>query len=236
MKWNDKWKDFIGVYGLQQLTEADIPRILTKYMEDGFIVATSDRTCEAENGLAYGQVCTEEAAAAQELINQANYKDLIGMVRAAGFGYIPAFGGYKEKVIDKETGKETSVDTDKPENSIVIVARPQNGRDYEQLKALGVEITKKYNQDSFFYKPPDEIDRAAYYIDREGNVDDSAPVFTDFKPQDLSQEFYTQLKKGQQRRFTALPENIERVIYLREHPKSVWEARKRYGEIFIKIQ
>ena len=236
MKWHTQWKNFIGIYGLQQLHEADIPRVLTKYMDNGFMVITSDRTCEAQHGLAFGKVCSEEAAAEQQLINQANYDDLVVLVRQAGFGYIPAFGGYKEKVIDKETGDETVVDTEEPENSLIIVARPNNGRDYEDLKRFGIAMAGKFNQDSFLYKPPNEIDPKAYYLDRNGDVDKTMPEFTTFKPEDLSQEFYTQLKKGQKRRFTALPENIERVIYLREHPKSTWEARKRYGEIFIRLK
>ena len=60
--------------------------------------------------------------------------------------------------------------------------------------------------------------------------------FSSFRPEDVAQEFYTQLKKGRKRRFTALPENLEKTFYLRQHPKSVWEARRRYGEIFFRFQ
>ena len=233
MKWFEKWKEYTGEYGLQQLNEADMTRVLTKYVDDGFIVITSDRTCEAEKGLSGGDTCSAEESAEQDKINHQNYKEMVAAVRGSGFGYIPAFGGYKEKVVDKDTGKETSVDTDKPENSIIIVARPNIGKDHEALKALGIEIAKKYNQDSFFYKPPNPEDTKAYYIDRTGGVD---MEFSSFRPEDVAQEFYTQLKKGRKRRFTALPENLEKIIYLRQHPKSVWEARRRYGEIFLRFQ
>ena len=90
-----------------------------------------------------------------------------------------------------------------------------------------------YNQDSFFYKPPNPEDTKAYYIDQQGGED---MEFSSFRPEDVAQEFYTQLKKGRKRRFTALPENLEKIIYLRQHPKSVWEARRRYGEIFLRFQ
>ena len=60
--------------------------------------------------------------------------------------------------------------------------------------------------------------------------------FSSFRPEDVAQEFYTQLKKGRKRRFTALPENLEKTFYLRQHPKSVWEARRRYGEIFFRFR
>jgi hypothetical protein len=211
------WRKYSNQIRWIPLTEARLARVMTKYMEDGFIILTSDRTCNAEKG----RKCTQEEDEEQYQINKQNYQDLVAAARSSGFGYIPAVGGYKEKVVDPETGEESLVDTANPENSIVIVSRG----DIDALKDFGFEVARKYNQDSFFFKPPNSEDTGAYYLTQDGSVDMS---FSSFKPEDIEQEFYTQLKKDK-RRFTALP---ERRVHFRENPGSVWEARRRYGEIY----
>ena len=40
---------------LQPITEASLSRIVTDYMDDGFIIITSDRSCEAERGIPEGE-------------------------------------------------------------------------------------------------------------------------------------------------------------------------------------
>tara|TARA_B100000700_G_scaffold307170_1_gene383281 strand:- start:1979 stop:2659 length:681 start_codon:yes stop_codon:yes gene_type:complete len=215
------WRKYSESIEWIPLTEAKLARVMTKYMENGFIIITSDRTCNAE----MGRKCTQEEESEQASINKQNYQDLVADARTSGFGYIPALGGYKEKITDPETGQETTVDTEKPENSIIIVSRG----DIAALKDFGLKIAKKYNQDSFFFKPPNEEDEGAYYLKQDGSVDMS---FSSFKPEDIEQEFYTQLKKDK-RRFTALP---ERKVFFRDRPSSVWEARRRYGELYPPLE
>jgi hypothetical protein len=209
---------------LQRIAEADLSRIVTDYMEDGFIIITSDRTCEAEYD---GKDCTEEQEVEQKAINQENLKMIKKMVRSEDFGYVPVLGGYRELLSTEPGEPKQYVDTEDPEDSLLVHSRGRG----QDLKALGVELAQRFNQDSFFYKPPKSIDPNAYYIDKNGSVD---MTFTNFKYNDISQIYYTQLAKKPHRRFTAIPESFQ--FYLRKHPASVSEARRRYGETFFNIK
>ena len=135
-------------------------------------------------------------------------------------------------MLDPETGEITKVDTDKPENSVIIMARPEQGRDHEELKNIGMVLADKYGQDSFFYKPPNDIDEGAYWIKPDGSID---MKFDTFSVNDLKQQFYTQMARGPRHRFTALDENKELVFRVRTSPTSTAEARRRYGEVFLKF-
>jgi hypothetical protein len=119
------------------------------------------------------------------------------------------------------------VDTDDPEDSLLIHSRKKP----QELMQLGIDLSKQFNQDSFFYKPPADTDKNAYWIKQDGSID---MTFKDFTYNDISQIYYTQLAKKPQRRFTALPESFQ--FYLRKHPVSVSEARRRYGETFFNIK
>jgi len=232
--WNSYLSDNRWKYRV--LSETAFSKIVTDYGEKGYIVITSDRSCEAEKG----QDCSEEDIAGQDEVNAKNMKLLQADIRAAGYGYLPALGGYKEDMVDPETkkpvrneeGEIVKVDTDRPENSIIVVARPEKGRDHEELKQYGMELADRYDQDSFFYKPPDDEDEGAYWIMPDGTVDMS---FEKFTINDLKQEFYTQMARGPRHRFTALDENKEMIFRVKTSPTSTAEARRRYGEIFLKF-
>ena len=222
---DNKWK-------YRVLNETAFSRIVTDYGDTGYIILTSDRSCEAELGMPAGKECSEEDVAVQDKVNKDNMKQFLADIREAGFGYIPTLGGYKEDMLDPETGEITKVDTDKPENSVIIMARPEQRRDHEELKNVGMVLANKYGQDSFFYKPPDEIDEGAYWIKPDGSIDMKFDTFT---VNDLKQQFYTQMARGPRHRFTALDENKELVFRVRTSPTSTAEARRRYGEVFLKF-
>ena len=230
---SNKWK-----YHL--LSEAAFSRIVTDYGERGYVILTSDRSCEAELGLPAGKECSEKDAALQDRVNKENMQQFLSDVRAAGLGYIPTLGGYKEDLIDPksgeavrdEEGKVVKVDTEKPENSVIIVARPEQGRDHEKLKNIGMVLANKYGQDSFFYKPPNDVDKGAYWIKPDGSID---MEFDSFTVDDLTQQFYTQMARGPRHRFTALDESKELIFRVRTSPTSAAEARRRYGEVFLKF-
>ena len=232
---SDNWK-------YQILSETAFSKVVTHYGKMGYIVITSDRTCDAETGRA----CTDEENAKQNKINDENMKSLKSDLRSSGFGYIPTLGGYKEDLLDPETGEPVrdekgnvvKVDTENPENSIIVVARPNKGptNDHEALKSLGMKLAKKYNQDSFFYKPPDSEDKGAYWVKSNGDIDMS---FKEFTINDLKQEFYTMMARGPRHRFTALDEVVstkEMFFRVKTSPIGTSEARRRYGEIFMKFE
>ena len=71
------------------LNEAAFSRIVTDYGDRGYVILTSDRSCEAELGLPAGKECSEEDIQTQDKINRENMAQFLSDVRAAGFGYIP---------------------------------------------------------------------------------------------------------------------------------------------------
>jgi len=224
----------------QLLSETSIYRLVTRYMDDGFIIVSADRSCEATAGI---PECTEEQQARQDHLNRENRNKLKNILRGSGFGYIPTLGGFKEKLIDKETGEvvidpETGdpvlVDTEFPESSFVVHSqkgdKPGN---HEELRRLGLQIAKQFNQDSILYKPPNAVDPKAYYLTSDGEID---MEFADLAVEDLDQIFYTQLAKGTKRRYSHIPEHVERVYYIPKPPKGMQEAIKRYGETFYRMK
>ena len=219
-------------YRMHRLDETTMTALQGKYMEAGFIVITPDRTCQAELGLAYGEPCPEGAAEEQARKNQQNREAMKQEIRAAGFGFTPVMGGYKEKLVDPDTGAESRVDTNEPEAGFLVMAQPgRPGLGIEELKNLGMALAAKYNQDSFFFKPPDTESTDAFYLKRDGSVD---MTFHNFKFGDLEQEFYTQLAKGPEKkqpekRFSAIMESMLVPI----PPKNATEARSRRGEFFV---
>ena len=247
-----------GDYRLVKLNETTIKRVAGQHMDGGFIVITADRSCDAE----LKRDCTPEEEKEQIERNNKNNKELEKDLKAHKFGYVPVYGGYREKISYKVEDGDTigsiaaeakmpieifkqinklqtdedlvpglevfiMVDTETPETGFLIGV-PKDGRyTIGDLYDFGLAMSIKYNQDSFFYKPPKEEDSNAYYIKQDGGID---ATFTDFTLNDLSQVFYTQLKKRPHERITALPESFD--YYMRRSPRNLKEARRRRGEIF----
>jgi len=226
-QWNRYLKDNRWKYHI--LNETAFSRIVTDYGKLGYIIITSERSCEGENN----RECSEEEIADQDMLNKQTMDNLLSDLRSSGYGYLPVYGGFKESAVDPETGEEVSVDTDKPENSVIVALRKDVGNrslSIANLKQFGIDMASKYNQDSFFYKPPNDIDSNAYFITQTGEIDGT---FSDFTINDLNQVYYTQMKRGPKHRFTALSEMFFRV---RTSPPSTSEARKRYGEHFMNFK
>jgi len=222
-------------YSLQRLNETTMTAMKGKYMEQGFVVLTSDRSCHAELGIPYGEPCPEREAHFFEKNNIENREVLKKWVRSKGFGYTPVYGGFKEEIKDEKGEVTGKVDSAEPEHSLLIMARNEKeSTNHLSLKELAKEICEVFNQDAFFYKPPNSQDRNAYFIDRDGKVDST---FSDFVFGDLEQDYFTQLAKGKEKyqtgkRFSAVTEGI----YVPRPPKSAVEARERRGEIFITVR
>ena len=67
----ENWNKYLELngWGYRILSEVSFSRIVTDYVERGYIIITSDRSCEAELGLAPGKMCSMEQAAAQKEAN-----------------------------------------------------------------------------------------------------------------------------------------------------------------------
>ena len=226
----------------QLVTEASLARVLGKYFETGFMIVSAERGCESEKK----RDCTEEEGMEQEQQNKKNERAIRQDIREAGFGFVPAFGGFRELVQDKETGDVSFRDNPNPEASFVVPMKP--GKSLDELRDLGVQLSAKYNQDSFLYKPPATDDNKAYFIDKYGNVETS---FSNVTVGDMSQVYFTYLRKNSpNRRFSLTDpgageqadseeENLIRenfVMYIPRSPKTFGEAKQRMGEIFIRVK
>jgi len=226
-------KEGKSLFSLQRLDETTMSAIQGKYMDSGFVVLTSDRSCHAELGIPHGEPCPEKEEHYYEQNNIENRAILKRWVRSMGFGYTPVYGGFKEDIKDPSTGKVIGkVDSKQPEHSLLIMARNDNEKtNHLSLKEFAKEVCEVFNQDSFFYKPPVMEDANAYFINRDGNIDST---FSNFAFGDLKQDYFTQLAKGREKRqpkkrFSAIPEGL----YVPKPPLSAVEARERRGEIFI---
>ena len=103
----ENWKRYMGSSNSkknigdtwQVITEATLDRVMTKYADLGFIVISADRSCSAEKG----GPCSDEEEADQTSTNKENEQNIKADIRAAGFGFIPSYGGFREK---SASGKE----------------------------------------------------------------------------------------------------------------------------------
>jgi hypothetical protein len=216
----------------QMVTEGGLSRVLGEYFNLGFIIISSDRTCESE----LNKDCSEKEKFAQLEKNRRNEKQLKIDIRDAKFGFLPVYGGYKEKREDAD-GNKTEVDTPFPEHSFIIPmqqvasSHPYKGPS-EDLKQLGISLAKKYNQECFLYKPPkSESGNTAYFISQDGEI---TMKFDGVTVNDLLQSFYTQLRKRGRGRFS-FTETKKLVLYIPKSPNGMGEAVKRYGEIFYRL-
>lgn len=230
----------------QKLSEANLSRILTDYMDMGFIIISADRTCSGEKKRLNDEAkergeeipypdpdnCTKEELDWQAEENVDNEEELRQMIRRSGFGYVPTWGGFKEKVTDPETGELIEKDTVRPEASFIVASveagSPTRRLDYGKLKDMGIFLARKYNQDSFLYKPPNDKDTNAYFINGKGTIDMkfSGPL----EINDLMQEYYTQMRKDPEKRFSFTE------VFINKPPSGMSEAVKRYGEKFFRLE
>ena len=227
----------------QLVTEASLGRVLGKYFEIGFIIISAERSCNAEQQ----RECSDEEQFEQEKLNKQNERRIKEDIRDEGFGFVPAYGGFRELVVDPESGDQRFQDNPDPEPSYVIPLKP--GKSVTELRQLGMMLSRKYNQDSFLFKPPQHGDNKAYFVDKEGNNEMS---FSDVTVADMTQVYFTYLRKSSPSRrfsmtepFSGSPAGTEDeastelqesfAMYIPRSPKTFGEAKLRMGEIFIRV-
>jgi hypothetical protein len=111
---------------------------------------------------------------------------MIDDIKKSGFSYTPTYGGFIENL---GSDNETTV----YERSFIIYNKDKNGKNcnFNDLYKLGLELCKKYNQDSFLVQAPNENPK---YIKKDGSLDfefNGGKVFND-----VSQEYFTDLHKN----------------------------------------
>lgn len=216
----EKIKNWV-VQNYQRLDESSFSRVMTTYFDKGFIIVSSDRSCEAEKG----RECTAQEIKSQAEVNNENNKKIHWDFTRAKFGFVPTYGGFKEKKVAAD-GTETYIDSPHPERSYIV---PNNREDMKAIKKLGMDICTKYNQDSFLFKPPQSQDTKAYFLDRNGNVQ---VTFEGRSISDLTQQYYTHLRSENPIKRFSLK---EWVLYVPKPPTCATAAFERYGEIFLDL-
>ena len=191
------------------LSETTLKKMLTTHSEAGYVIITTFRN---------------------EYELRDNYKrnkQLEADIKRSGYSYFPVWGGFVET--DKDGNKR-----EVKEKSIVITNFPKGSNepnpDSKELKKLGQVLAKRYDQESFLYKPEGN-ETKAYYLKDNGKVDFS---FNTSSPTEAADVYFTNLKKSRFKDKTGKSFTYrEGVIYMAKSPKSLNEAYERYGENFF---
>ena len=142
-----------------------------------------------KNGYAIVSACRGENTTEQ---NNAKTKELRDLIKASGFSFKPVSGGFIENK-GKTDEKEVH------EKSFVIYNFKQNGEVAKpnELLNLAMRVCRKYKQDSILYS--EKGDKPRYYT-KTGHIDSS--FGNKFILNDKQQEYFTDMKKGSNKRFT----------------------------------
>lgn len=168
---------------LVSINENNIKRIIATHSDNGYIVISPCR-----GGSDFGIDPDKNQHEADKLanINKKRVREMISDIKSTGFSYTPTYGGFKENL---GTDRETTV----YERSFIVYNKDKKGanRDFKELYDFGLEMCRKYNQDSFLVQAPGENPK---YIKQDGDVDfefGGGKVFND-----ISQEYFTDLHKN----------------------------------------
>ena len=225
-------KDYIDLYTpyifegkyLKSLNESNIHKLLDKHTQNGYIIISP---CRGGEDFDLDVSNTNDLKELQT-INNKRIKDFIQILKKSNWSYMPVYGGFIE---NKGEENETTV----YEKSFMIFNYDKKGNigSLNELFDFGVEMSKKFNQDSFLYHSPGETPK---YFDKNGEL--SFEIGGNLKFGDYSQTYFTDLyknthkykgKAGKETRFTFTE------CYVNPKPYSVNSRLMRdvAGEIFL---
>jgi hypothetical protein len=195
------------------LRETNLAKMLSTHSDAGYIIITAFRS-------EYPYV---------ENVRRNN--KLKQDIDKSGYSYIPVWGGYIET---KDSGEMKKV----KERSFIITNFPRGKsvpkEDSKELKSLGKTLCKKYNQETFLYKPTG-TESIAYYLKDSGAVDQK---FTGVTPSEAADIYFTNLSKAARKEFKVSKSFTyqEGVLWFAQSPNSLSEAYKRRGEVFLRFE
>ena len=227
---------------LMPLTETSLNRLM-HHGEDGMIILSAARSeVESENPRldltdefnqameAVGGLKSIDSDALYDVkkdwLKRRNAKkdqQLRNDIREAGYSYTPVFGGYK--------GTDNVVSSYEP--SYVVYNRFVGGQrgDFKDLERFGIDMCRKYNQDSIYLQKPGE---APIYVDDQGNQV-STSSSKNFKFNRPGEMFFTTTSrdKTNPQQFTADISFNECYIRLRPATYNERLRRTKQGEIIL---
>lgn len=168
---------------LVSINENDIKRIIATHSDNGYIVISP---CRGGADFGIDPDASQQEADKLAQINKERVRSIINDIKKSGFSYTPTYGGFIE---NKGSKNETSV----YERSFIIYNKDKKGQsgNFSDLFKFGLELCRKYNQDSFLVQAPGDKPK---YIKQDGSVDfvfSGGKVFND-----ISQEYFTDLHKN----------------------------------------
>lgn len=188
----DTYFDPTSVFVYKRFDESSLSRVI-QHCQRGFMAISSDRgELKHEDGTKYTD---EELAKA----NIENRKKLENDLRRNGLGYISTLGGYGELL---PNGDKRFVDD---EHSKFVPYPGEDKMSFEQFRNLGIELAKKYQQDSVLIAEPVKDNdgntiglNAAYWEhpnENDWNYKQGDLKFTNIGF-DKMPDYYSKLKKG----------------------------------------
>lgn len=165
------------------INENNIKRIIATHSDNGYIVISP---CRGGSDFGIDPTVSQYEYDRLAHINRIRIKQMIEDIKKSGFSYTPTYGGFIENA---GTEQETNV----YERSFIIYNKDRNGNNlnFKDLYELGLNLCRKYNQDSFLVQAPGENPK---YITQDGKVDfefKNGNVFND-----ISQQYFTDLHKN----------------------------------------
>lgn len=207
------------------INENNVKRMITTHSDDGYIVISPCR-----GGGDFGIDPTTNQYESDKLahINKERVKEIINDIKKSGFSYTPTYGGFIENLGDEN---ETVV----YERSFIVYNKDRSGHNlnFDDLFNFGLEMCKKYNQDSFLVQAPGDNPK---YVKQDGTVDfefSGGKVFND-----VSQEYFTDLHKNTHKKGDISSRKPTRFsfteAYVNPKPQCYSERHVRWinGEVF----
>ena len=177
-------KDTFNNADLVSINEINAKTLISRHSKGGYIVISPCRGGnDFKNMINPNQSPTQQIAA----INNQRINEMIFIIKRSGYSYTPVYGGFIENL-----GSDNEANV--YERSFVIYNHDKNGNigDFRNLYNLGIQLAKKFNQDSFLCQAPNENPK---YVTQNGNVDMEFDN-NNLSFNDVSQEYFTDLHKN----------------------------------------
>ncbi|MBR4722854.1 MAG: hypothetical protein IK053_07365 [Muribaculaceae bacterium] len=229
--------------GLRKIDEAGINRIMS-HGKDGLIIISANRgeisasdpncdlSAEYEHYCRGNNIDIENVKEADAWLSRRNKKcdkELADALKSSPFAFSVVFGGYKG---------EDAVDNFEP--SYIVYNHVKGGGkgdhlDFEKLKEFGIELAKRFKQESVYVQGPDE---APMYVDQNGEQVNSG-ASKNFKFSLDEEELFTTEGPGGLKtvpqRFTADLWFESKYPYRKAGPSDYFNRIKRTkaGEVFL---
>lgn len=185
-----------------KVNEMNLDRLLSKHTDHGYVMVSACRNDHSEDPVE------------NRKMNNVKTNELKRDIYDFGYQFIPVQGGYHELNSDEESVEQSFIIVNYKRGSNVPVG------DFAELKAIAIDLCKKYRQDSVLIVEPEK--KPTYYK-QDGSVDFELNGHVSVR--DNAREYF--MRQGKGRTVTFISEA--------EQPHSIMgcASRAATGEIFI---